>query len=396
MHSIVNKKISVIIPVYNAEAFIEKTLKSIIEQSHKPDEIIVIDDCSRDDTFEILNKYSKLYNGYVNVYRNSSNKGISETRNIGMNYAEGDLILFMDHDDIAERNLLEKEYNRFIELSHRYNNIVLVHSSYIQINEYGEIISGISSWKQIEPKEILGYLFVRNFILTASGVLLDKKAVLKVGGFNPQILYSQDWELWIKLAKDNMFGYVNEPLIKVRRFSKNTSNNINNFLHDEKEILMMHELGFIRQAIFQRNLPYEDNMIDYVSILARLDYWNEVFINTEKIFKVNKNFSTAYFFKGLYYIKFEIIDKAIESFEKVLYINEENGAALNNLAALFLINKDYQNVERLLRKALQIFPNYIDANYNLQLLNKNSKSLMFSDVKFTWRELRKVLLNYGK
>lgn len=90
--------ITVIIPVYNLEKFIGKCLDSILSQTYKNLEIIVIDDCSTDNSLKIINGYSAIYKN-IKVIHNSQNMGVATSRNLGLNCANGDYIYFIDGDD---------------------------------------------------------------------------------------------------------------------------------------------------------------------------------------------------------------------------------------------------------------------------------------------------------
>ena len=102
-------KISVIIPVYKTEKYLEKCIKSITEQTHKNLEIILIDDDSPDDSPRICDEWA-LKDDRIAVYH-IENKGVSNARNIALNLAQGEYIAFIDSDDYAEPNMIELLYN---------------------------------------------------------------------------------------------------------------------------------------------------------------------------------------------------------------------------------------------------------------------------------------------
>lgn len=102
-------KVSVIIPVYNAERFLEKCLDSIINQTLKEIEIICIDDCSTDNSLSILERYSHKDSRII-VLKNEINKGSGGARNIGINIAKGEYIAFIDSDDFIDSKYLELLY----------------------------------------------------------------------------------------------------------------------------------------------------------------------------------------------------------------------------------------------------------------------------------------------
>ena len=101
-------KISVVIPVYNVENYLEKCLDSILNQTLREIEIICIDDCSIDNSYFILEEYSKKDSRIV-IIKNNINKGVSKSRNIGINISKGDYIAFIDSDDyVNEQRILFK------------------------------------------------------------------------------------------------------------------------------------------------------------------------------------------------------------------------------------------------------------------------------------------------
>lgn len=93
-----SKRISLIIPTYNAEHTIKRCLDSVLKQDEKPFEIIVVNDCSTDNTDCILSDYSEK-ESMVKILKNEINSGVSASRNLGLRYAQGDYVMFMDSDD---------------------------------------------------------------------------------------------------------------------------------------------------------------------------------------------------------------------------------------------------------------------------------------------------------
>lgn len=107
-------KISVIIPVYNANEYLRRCLDSVCNQTLKDIEIICVDDCSTDNSFEILQEYTKKYTN-LKVIHCDKNGGESVARNIGLDNATGDYIAFVDNDDEVDLDFYEKLYNKAAE-----------------------------------------------------------------------------------------------------------------------------------------------------------------------------------------------------------------------------------------------------------------------------------------
>lgn len=103
-------KVTVIVPVYNTASYLKKCMDSLINQTLDDVEIIVVEDCSTDNSREILKEYEKYSN--VRVYYNKKNMGIGYSRNFGIEKATGEYIAFIDSDDFVDYQMMEKMYNK--------------------------------------------------------------------------------------------------------------------------------------------------------------------------------------------------------------------------------------------------------------------------------------------
>ena len=126
-------KISVIVPVYNTEKYIERCLKSLLEQRYNDYEIIVVNDGSLDNSEEVINMYIKNYGDKIKYYV-KPNGGLSDARNYGIQKATGDYICFVDSDDYIESELFEKLSSYVLQ------GIELIKYKCIRVNEKGEEI----------------------------------------------------------------------------------------------------------------------------------------------------------------------------------------------------------------------------------------------------------------
>ena len=109
------KKVSIILPVYNASRTIRGTVDSVLRQSYQNYELIIIEDCSRDDSLLIIRQYEQL-NPKIRVLANPENKGVAFCRNIGIREASGDYISFLDSDYIWVEDKLHEDYILWLEL----------------------------------------------------------------------------------------------------------------------------------------------------------------------------------------------------------------------------------------------------------------------------------------
>lgn len=180
-------EISIVLPVYNAKNFVDKTVESVFQQTFSNWELIIVDDCSKDGTYDYLyEKYSNVAN--VKVFKNEVNSGAGMTRNKGLQEASADIIAFLDADDLWLPRKLE------LQLAHlRRNNSAIVHTSYAFIDECGNGIAG----KVIASSKVDLNSYMRNTEIGMSTSLLNKKIVgdIRLDAMRTR----QDTKLWLTL-----------------------------------------------------------------------------------------------------------------------------------------------------------------------------------------------------
>ena len=199
-------KFSLIIPVYNVEKFIETTITSVLNQTYKNVEYILIDDCSPDNSAEIIQRLAKEYPN-IRYHKLEKNSGAGFARNTGIKLAEGQYIAFLDSDDCWKPEKLEKQ----IALS-KEKNAELVFTAIEMIDEKGNIIKA-----KRNVKEIIDYKFLlKNTMIATSSVLID---ISKVGKFEmPLIRSGQDYATWLMLLRNGRRAYgINDALTQYRR-----------------------------------------------------------------------------------------------------------------------------------------------------------------------------------
>ena len=381
-------KVSAIVPLFNGEQFISESIESLLSQTCPIDEIIVIDDKSTDQGLKKVQKLAEA-NQTIKLLRNSSNKGSSHCRNIGIKESSGDYVLFLDQDDYLCANFNDEVRNYLRK--QQSNEIVGIHTSYFIIDENGDNSTEYSD-KQIQPDEFLGYQFVRNRILSNSGAVIKKNVFEKAGLYDESLKFSQDWDLWLRIGRIGTFCYLNKALTFIRRHSKNTSARIDGFLTDEKRILEKYDLEFIKKTISSRILPIEENMSDFTSILLRLNKKELFEKEIQSLIQKYTEYRDFKFYQGLIFIRNKQFKKAATHFEQIPSNNRFYLAAQNNLAVCNIFLDEFDNATRILNKILSKNLNFKDALKNLELVKL---SVMDSKkFKVTTRPLRKILYNY--
>jgi glycosyltransferase involved in cell wall biosynthesis len=202
--------ISIIIPCHNKIQFIEQTINSIIQQSYLSWELLLIDDCSTDGTYEVTEAYAAQYDRIILIH-NSVNKGANYSRNKGAKMAKGDFILFFDADDLMLENCL---LNRVEYLKSNIQFDLMVFNMGVFKYEVGDQPSKMN-W--ILPLKDVNYLnsFLKHQIpWSTPQVLWKKNGFKKLGGFNLNYSRLQDVELHTRalLAGYEVITYPNSNL----------------------------------------------------------------------------------------------------------------------------------------------------------------------------------------
>lgn len=198
-----NDKVSVIIPTYNRSELLKKAIESLENQSHQNFEIIIIDDCSTDDTAEVVRGMDDERIIYL---RHDTNKGGSEARNTGIKQATGSFIGFLDSDDQWLPDKLERQLKQF----EGQPDVGVVYTGVQVVDEHNQ------PTRKIVPAykgEILPKLFESNCIDTTSSVLVKREVLDQVQGFDASLPSCQDWDLYIRLAQVTKFDFVKESLV---------------------------------------------------------------------------------------------------------------------------------------------------------------------------------------
>ncbi|HOP99635.1 MAG TPA: glycosyltransferase family 2 protein [Acetivibrio clariflavus] len=209
-----NETVSVIIPVYNSEKYISKTLDSVLNQTYRLLEIIVVDDCSKDSSEQIIRNYAKYYSNIL-YHKFNQNYGAAVARNKALELSKGRFVAFLDSDDIWYPNKLEKQLELMKEKS-----AAICYTAIEMIDEEGNLIKG-----KREVKETIDYKFLlRNTMIATSTVVIDRRIT---GDFKmPLIRSGQDYATWLLLMRSGTKAYgINEPLVKYRKLKNSLSSN---------------------------------------------------------------------------------------------------------------------------------------------------------------------------
>ena len=284
-----SNKISVVIPVYNGELFIARAITSVLNQSVKPYELIVVNDGSKDHTGEILATYGDTVK-VVSI----ANGGVANARNVGIKACTGDYIAFLDADDIWYEHKLKLQ----LEVFERYPQVGFCCCDYAYFDEPSQTIKkhflrfeNDSNFNFDEPLKKTGFplLLKENFVGTCSTVIFKRALTDQVGFFDASLRQSEDYDMWIKFSLVTEFVVLSAELLEKKTHETNLTNN---FL----ETMLCHERVLINlranSLASERLALFEDK---YWSELGKLRYMiGNLFYETNQRLQAFK-----YYFLGL-------------------------------------------------------------------------------------------------
>ncbi|ABG52030.1 glycosyl transferase, family 2 [Trichodesmium erythraeum IMS101] len=206
-------RVSVIIPVYNCDRYINQAIESIFAQTYQSYEIIVIDDGSTDNTRKTMEPYMEMIH-----YVYQQNQGVSAARNHGINLARGELIAFLDADDF----FLPDKLTAQVKVFDAKPNLGIVHSGWRRVNQQGETIKDETPWDYVPKLNLEGWL--RWKPIGTMGTLMFRRSWLQeVGSFEVGLGQAEDVDLVLRLSvKGCEAEWLRQSTICYRQHDQNT------------------------------------------------------------------------------------------------------------------------------------------------------------------------------
>ncbi len=210
-----NPLISVLLSVYNDDKNIKKSIDSILSQSYKNIELLVIDDCSTDKTYEIINE---IKDSRVKIFRNKDNKGLTKSLNILIKESKGQILARQDSDDVSLPNRLEIQYSE-LQKSQLDACTTRAHikNSKRSIPRFSHLLP-LSIVIKYKNPFIHGTLMIR------------KSVILNIGMYDENIKYAQDYKLFLELLKKNY----KIKILRKKLYVLNMKNNISSLKKEEQ------------------------------------------------------------------------------------------------------------------------------------------------------------------
>jgi hypothetical protein len=240
-------EVSVIIPVYNGEAFIEQALESVFEQTFQDFEILVINDGSTDGTEARLAKYRDRIK-----YVKQENVGLAATRGRGVQVARSSLIAFLDADDVWLPQKLERQ----MEVARSHPECGIITSDVLSFVDDRVVVSSLKEWYRPESGNVLENLLFGNWI-PPSAAMVRRECFDRVNTFSvPPPAYGEDWLMWMQIAARYPVHFIDQVLVHRRRHAGGMSSQG----EDVQFGCLMRNFEIIRQLVPRLN--GEPNLID--------------------------------------------------------------------------------------------------------------------------------------
>lgn len=207
--------VSVIMPAYNSEKYIADAIDSVLAQTYRNFELILINDCSADSTLDIMNNYAQK-DSRITVVSNEVNSGVSFSRNRTIRMSEGEYVAFLDSDDIWAPEKLEKQ----ISLANSNPQASLIYTASGFIRQDGKRVDFIMHVPdKISRKELL-----KQNVISCSSVLIKRSSIENVS--MPSDKMHEDFATWLTVLKKEPYAYgIDEPLLIYRLSNHSKSSN---------------------------------------------------------------------------------------------------------------------------------------------------------------------------
>lgn len=266
--------ISVIIPAYNRANYVTKAIDSVLAQTYTDYEIIVVDDGSTDNTKDVLQPYMDRIN-----YIYQENRGVSAARNTGIQVASGNWMAFLDSDDIwlPEKLSIQMEYINRVGAKVCFTNVVHVG---IRNNTNRSKQNGEEVFK--EPFDLI---LQDSFVLYVQSLLIEKKLLQKLGGYDERLKVAEDTRLIYNLAFETPFAYIHMPLVHINR--DNQRKGLTDLNPNVRRAMCQAHIEIISEAYFRC-------LNKHKLITRKLRYMLGHFLSARSLINcVDKNYSDA-------------------------------------------------------------------------------------------------------
>jgi glycosyltransferase involved in cell wall biosynthesis len=234
--------VTVVVPTRNRRRLLRLALFSALRQRGVDIEVIVVDDASTDDSAEMV---SGLADRRVRLIRQSARRGVSPTRNHGIAEARGDWVALLDDDDLWAPEKLARQ----LEVATRAGR-TWVYAGDVNVDDD---LSVLSAFRPLKPEQVMEALPRYNPVPTgASNVMVRADVLAQAGPFDPELRRTEDWDMWIRLARTGPPAYVPHPLVAYRFHTANIAAETNAIVEEPVLLAARYGIPVDRAATHRR------------------------------------------------------------------------------------------------------------------------------------------------
>jgi glycosyltransferase involved in cell wall biosynthesis len=210
--------VTVITANYNGSRFLARAIESVLNQSHRQIEYIIVDDGSSDNSKKIIEHYA-AQDRRVKQILLPNNSGVARARNIGIENSTGEFITFLDADDIWAPTKVERQLAVFRQ--HPRAGLVVTGAELIDENDRSS--PGKKNRKRTQQGQVSLYDYLAGKCLLSINAMTRRECLDKSGLFNPDYVIGEDYELWMRITRNYDYYYVDEPLHRYRIHCNNAT-----------------------------------------------------------------------------------------------------------------------------------------------------------------------------
>lgn len=324
-----SKLISIIVPSFNRAHLIAETLNSVFSQTYQKWECIIVDDGSSDNTIDIINSFIEKDSRFSFIKRNRFPKGAPTCRNIGLDFSNGEFIIYLDSDDILAPYCLEQRFNKF---SVHFDMDFLVFKSLLFVDEP---FSNGFYWNIDNEENDLARFIKLDALWQTSGPIYKKEFLLKMNGFKEDLLFWQDYDLHLRcLLKKGMYRkFFDSPVdVYIRDGRKDTISRSISFTGDIK--ILKKRMNFYYEILNEYHLKLSNEHL-------------------------NSLFSILYFFSSQYIVRHGKYLTFLKHWIKINRFNKNSFSIFKSLINVLLIKLSSR-----FSFFLKISDNYLKNNLN--------------------------------
>lgn len=260
--------ISVILPVYNGVSFLGEALASVQQQTHANWEALVVDDGSSDNSYELASQLASR-DSRIRVFR-QPNHGTQTARNTALTEAHGEFVALLDQDDLW----LPEKLSRQLQLFEADPPANLVFTNYWHWDGTRDLDSRYRRRRKFPEGDVMRGL-IRWCLFQASAMVVRRQSIEQAGGFDPDLLLTGDWDLWLRIAETGCWARgVWEPLMRYRLWPGNASKNIIRTAEENVRILqkaLARSQPEWRRRAYQRSLAIARGNLEFARLKPLLN-----------------------------------------------------------------------------------------------------------------------------